>query len=390
MTSLLPTPEPPDPVEGALGHFDHSNWVKAALKALDAGTVHQADANVGGPLGAEEITIDKPSSEEATLWLQGNGPASIRSRTSAQLMRWRMDLGDATAEGGSNSGSRFKLLAYGDTGTLRHTVFDADRNNGLVEVVGPPTTAKGIATKQYVDDSMPLGAIIAYGGSVAPTGWHLCNGSAHGSAALQTLIGSATTPDLSGRFIVGAGTGYNPKQTGGAATVTLSAAQSGLVGHSHAAGSGNNSVGHTHTGATDSANRNTAHAHSSGTMSANWSHAHGEGAAGGFTPQGYLSDFIRMGDDPAGNTYGFLSQTVKQITPSPIAAHTHGISATDVNHTHGISSTDTNHEHGFTTGAESQVHQHAISITAAAAAAAAAAHENLPPYYALVYIIKKV
>lgn len=36
MTSVLTKPEPNDPVEGQPGHFSHSNWVKASVKALDA------------------------------------------------------------------------------------------------------------------------------------------------------------------------------------------------------------------------------------------------------------------------------------------------------------------------------------------------------------------
>lgn len=81
--------------------------------------------------------------------------------------------------------------------------------------------------------SMPVGAIVAFGGSVAPAGWHLCDGSAHGSSALQSVIGSANTPDLRSRFIVGAGSAYANGATGGADTVKLTAAQSGVPSHSH-------------------------------------------------------------------------------------------------------------------------------------------------------------
>jgi hypothetical protein len=66
---------------------------------------------------------------------------------------------------------------------------------------------------------LPIGSIIMYGGSTAPDSkWHLCDGSAHGSAALQAIIGSANTPDLRNRFVVGAGSTYAQASTGGATT----------------------------------------------------------------------------------------------------------------------------------------------------------------------------
>jgi len=358
--SLIGAP-PPDPVEGALGHFEHTLWVKNSLLTLDAAL----DKPLGG-LFSQDVVLDPPSGQDANFSLQGNDNLSLWGRNAAGVARWRMRLGDNTAETGSDSGSLFKLNSYTDGGVAKDTVLEADRASGLVKVKGAPTASNGVATKKYVDDAMPLGAIIAYGGSSAPEGWHLCNGTAHGSAELQALIGSANTPDLSGRFIVGAGTGYNPKATGGAETVTLTAAQSGLVGHTHAAGAGNNNVDHSHSGATGSMNRN-------------WSHGHGLSADGAYQPPGYLSDYIRMGDDPAGNAYGFLSQTTKLITPPAVGAHSHTVYGAD-----------TNHEHGFTTGGVSANHTHSISVTAAAAANASQSHENRPPYYALVYIIKKV
>jgi microcystin-dependent protein len=68
--------------------------------------------------------------------------------------------------------------------------------------------------------TIPVGGIIMWSGSIAsiPTGWALCNGS-------------NGTPNLIDRFIVGAGSGYNPGATGGAATVTLSVDQ--IPSHSH-------------------------------------------------------------------------------------------------------------------------------------------------------------
>jgi len=70
--------------------------------------------------------------------------------------------------------------------------------------------------KTYVDTSinnlnnqgqlMPIGAIIAYYGLVAPTGWLLCNGATFDASvytALNTLLGSNTLPDLRGYFLRG-------------------------------------------------------------------------------------------------------------------------------------------------------------------------------------------
>lgn len=79
--------------------------------------------------------------------------------------------------------------------------------------------------------AIPIGTVVMFGGAVAPGGWHLCDGSAHGSTALQAVIGTTTTPDLRNKFIVGAGSGYALKATGGAATHTLSVAEMPSHGH---------------------------------------------------------------------------------------------------------------------------------------------------------------
>lgn len=55
--------------------------------------------------------------------------------------------------------------------------------------------------------ALPKGIILLWYGSVAniPGGWHLCDGT-------------AGTPDLRDRFIIGAGDTYDPDDSGGAST----------------------------------------------------------------------------------------------------------------------------------------------------------------------------
>ena len=172
--------------------------------------------------------------------------------------------------------------------------------------------------------SMPVGAIVAFGGSVAPAGWHLCDGTAHGSAALQAAIGSANTPDLRARFIVGAGPGQGNDSQGnplsnravgaksGAESVKLTAAQSGVPAHGH----GITDPGHGHT-----------------------------------IPEGVTSG---------------------QATVTGIHQSSWGWYTTNRGSWLGVINN--------TTG---------ITVNNNAAADAASAHENLPPFYALTYIIRK-
>lgn len=65
---------------------------------------------------------------------------------------------------------------------------------------------------------VPSGVILMWSGSTdtIPAGWALCNGQ-------------NGTPDLTDRFILGAGKTYQPGTTGGAATVTPSVAASKII-----------------------------------------------------------------------------------------------------------------------------------------------------------------
>jgi len=60
--------------------------------------------------------------------------------------------------------------------------------------------------------------------STIPVNWALCDGLPHGTQ-------NRSTPDLRGRFIIGAGPSYGVRTTGGASTVTLSVYN--LPAHTH-------------------------------------------------------------------------------------------------------------------------------------------------------------
>jgi len=66
--------------------------------------------------------------------------------------------------------------------------------------------AKSLEATVAALSTTPVGTIVMYGGTTAPTGWLLCNGqSTSGYAALAAVVGG-TVPDLRGRAPIGYGT----------------------------------------------------------------------------------------------------------------------------------------------------------------------------------------
>jgi microcystin-dependent protein len=116
-----------------------------------------------------------------------------------------------------NHGPRFTVDFFGNLW--------ADRNisaNKDLSAKGNITAGGDIAVKGRVKDAtglvMPVGAIIAYGGSAAPEGWLLCDGQTSLNdkkyEELKKAINLDTTPDLRSRFVVGAGQGGGTDKTG--------------------------------------------------------------------------------------------------------------------------------------------------------------------------------
>ena len=87
-------------------------------------------------------------------------------------------------------------------------------------------------------NAAPVGAVVAYGGSTAPTGWLLRDGTQYRASqypALAGVLGSTgeifTVPDLRGRFLMGASASHPRAQTGGEEAHILTEAE--MPAHAH-------------------------------------------------------------------------------------------------------------------------------------------------------------
>lgn len=141
--------------------------------------------------------------------------------------------------------------------------------------------------------------------------------------------GTSGTPNLRDRFVVGAGGRWSVGGAGGSADAVV-------VSHTHTGTTGNNNVGHTHSGTTNSAG----------------AHTHGVPTANG----------------DSNNNRGALDPS----NQSPIRSDT-------------ITTSAGAHTHSFTTAGQSANHNHAFTT---AASGVAGTDKNLPPFYALCYIMR--
>jgi microcystin-dependent protein len=254
-----------------------------------------------------------------------------------------------------------------------------------------PRDIKALAEKMdaMMHQLFPVGTILPYVGSTIPEGWHACDGTAHGSPELQYMLGSANTPNLVGKFLVGTGYGYVYGDTGGVASVTLTAAQAGIGAHSHTLTVTVNPSPHTHDWG--------GLAVLSGWI--NQDHAHvfdppATGMGGGGHEHGVI---VREGYDPStGNEGGQVDTHPSPQDPPKQVGYTNGGGGHE--HTLDIggfwtSGINANHDHyvdipQLVSTTPSYNLQVDANISASTGVAASSSHENRPPYMAYKYMIK--
>ena len=138
------------------------------------------------------------------------------------------------------SGLNFKIMQAFYNGNAVMTIKD-NGNMGLgytnpskkLEVNGEIDVSGNITAGSYNGKGIaPIGSIVMWSGSTSsiPSGWQICNGANN-------------TPDLRGRFVVGAGSNYSIGNTGGANSVAITTSQ--MPSHNHG-GTTNSAGAHTH------------------------------------------------------------------------------------------------------------------------------------------------
>jgi len=181
---------------------------------------------------------------------------------------------------------------------------------------------------------VPIGGIIMWNGITAPANWQICDGT-------------NSTPDLRDRFIIGQGAHYAAGATGGSWDTVV-------VAHTHTATStgsislttGNQGANHVHTFTTNATNTDHTHAYTQN---------------------------------------NFTTQEAQNMS--------HGIAVGSAISTTGAMSQNQTHTHTGTTATESAVHNHAVtgSVTVGTtinSTGITGVNANLPPFYALAYIMR--
>jgi hypothetical protein len=240
--------------------------------------------------------------------------------------------------------------------------------------------------------------VIAMCTGAVPEGWHLCDGTAHGSADLEAIIGSPYTPDMSDVFVRGAGTTPRLSEAG-FSTAVLDATT--MPAHAHAgATSSLLSADHTHSGTSGGMSANASHSHNANTGNQSATHYHGFAAVntgtvsvwhshsqlnvtegtGGSADGSYVD--TSSNTQSKTNTVGTSGNNKEAHVHSAGGGTTHGINA---NHTHTIATSAPSiaHTHTVLTSGASATHTHTVS-----GQGSGAAFSIMPAYYALSFVIK--
>lgn len=224
--------------------------------------------------------------------------------------------------------------------------------------------------------SDPVGTIVAWSGSGSsiPSEYQICDGSSAATSALEAITG-ANVPDLRDKFIVGAFNstgdttypGLSPGATGGSATATL-------VSHSHTVNSHSHSFSDSFSGSVSGSigNADSSHTHSFNTSSSG-NHNHNVGQN--------IPLYVPSGDSDRGSgssTFSIDSTSSQSISSAGSHSHSGSTGGNSNSHSHSFSGSYSGSVSGTTGNSSPATNSQGTSSTNA----------NLPPYYALCYIVK--
>jgi microcystin-dependent protein len=246
---------------------------------------------------------------------------------------------------GTNDPGAYKLYVNGGTSKA-----------GAIEVTS--LTVSGVENA-YAN----IGVIAMWSGSVAsiPDGWELCDGSTYSKSDGS---GNITSPNLSGRFILGYdGVTYNVGATGGSFTNTLTT--SNLPGHTHSVSTGTGGS-HAHPAFSTA---NSSHAHPA-VISSVGNHNHY------YTTGGFIMNYSPTGQWYACNPgYRRGGGNHNQNANDSRGDHSHSLSmASAATHNHTI------------TVASGGAHTHPVTIGSSTSNESTIS--TIPSYYVLCFIIK--
>jgi microcystin-dependent protein len=311
----------------------------------------------GAPSGTNTITIAPNDGQHVYIVKNSSGQSAIFSQGSGANVTVLNGKSAIIYSDGAGSGAAVVDI----TSTFQFGTVDI--NGGTIDgtVIGGTTAAAGSFTSVAASGTVTAtsfagsgsaltglfasGMIMLWSGSVVsiPSGWLLCDGT-------------SGTPNLQNRFIVGAGDSYAVNATGGAATVTLDTTQ--IPAHLHGVGTlATNTAGsHNHTVSVTGTTSTASLTGSATYISETWA-GYGQGSGIISKEGGY----------------------VQGGTPTSVDSTVSGKLNIDASHAHTVTSSGTTSSNGD--------HTHAITGSTASTGGGGS-HENLPPYFALCYIMK--
>lgn len=251
-----------------------------------------------------------------------------------------------------------------------------------LRLAGDPVSPLDATPKQYVDQVLPVGIIVPFGGAVTPAGgrWLACDGAEYQTAdwpELFAVIGTnfVTGTPTSGRFNVPNLTNRFPM---GAATIGSvgGSANAVVIDHTH-------TINHDHAVATSSG-------HSANHNHLGVDHLHGVNIATGIENTQHDHGITSL-EGPSGNAvpaYGFGRDGVwdgnARIATGPQRQ----------NHAHQVVGSTGAADRGLTTSGANVDHTHTVNLpsytgtSGAASNAVSATNANLPPYLGMAFVIR--